>query len=230
MKFVLNKRPKSPIIVQGFPTIGLVSTIATKFLIDHLDVEEIGHIESEHITPLTAIHKGKIVNPITMYYNKKHNLVIIQSLTETTGYEWEIAATIMDIAKTLSAKEIIILESMPPHDGDLSVYYYSNKNKLKLKPITEGIVMGATAALMLKSEEFPITCLFAEAHSQLPDSESAAKVVEALDNYLGLNVDFKPLIEAAKKFEANLRQYIEKSKEATQGISKKEKKELSYFG
>ena len=136
MKFVLNKKPKGVIIIQGFPSMGLVSTIATKFLIDHLDVEEIGYIESEHIIPLTAIHKSKIINPITIYYNKKFNLVIVQSLTGVEGYEWEIAATMIDIAKNLTAKEIIILESVPSHEEDANVYYFSNKNKLKLKQLS----------------------------------------------------------------------------------------------
>ncbi len=230
MKFILDKKPKNPTIILGFPSMGLVSTIATKFLIDHLDVEEIGHIESEHIVPLTAIHKSKIVNPITLYYNKKFNLIVVQSLTEVTGHEWDLAVTIMDVAKAVAAKEILVLESMPSHEGNLDVYYYSNKTKLKAKPLTEGIVMGTTAALLLKAKDFPVTCVFAEAHSQLPDSEAAARVVGALDDYLGLKVDFKPLLEAAKKFENSLKQYMEKSKEAAQVMSNKEKKELSYFG
>jgi len=231
MKFILNKKPKSPIIIQGFPSIGLVSTIATKFLIDHLDVEEIGHIESEHIVPLTAIHKGKVVNPITLFYNKKYNIIVVQSLTEVTGYEWELASTMVEIAKTLAAKEVIVLESMPSHEENLDVYYFSNKNKVKdVKELKEGIVMGTTAALLLKAKEIPVTCIFAEAHSQLPDSESAAKVVRALDGYLGLKIDYAPLIEAARKFEASLKQYLEKTKQAAQVTTQKEQKELSYIG
>ncbi len=233
MKFVLNKKPKGATIIQGFPSMGLVSTIATKFLIDHLEVEEIGHIESEHLIPLTAIHKSKVVNPITIYYNKKHNLVIIQSLTGVEGYEWELATTMLDIAKNVSAKEIIILESIPSHNEEMEVFYFSNKNKLKLKQLSEGLVMGTTAALLLRardSKEFPITCLFAQVHSQLPDSEAAAKEVEALNTYLKLNVNYKPLLEEAKKFEARLKTMFEKRKDAMQNISKSEKKELSYFG
>lgn len=230
MKYVLTKKPKNPIIIQGFPSIGLVSTIATKFLIDHLNIEEIGHIESEHIMPLTAIHKSKVVNPITLYYNKKFNLIIVQSLTEVVGYEWELAVTMLEIAKEVDAKEIIVIESMPPHEGNLNVFYYSTKNKLDLKPISEGIVMGTTAALLLKAKSLPVTCIFSEVHSKLPDSEAAAKVVEALNVYLKLKVDYKPLLEAAKKFETNLKQFLEKRKDSLQTVSKAEKKELSYFG
>ncbi|MEK6947724.1 MAG: PAC2 family protein [Nanoarchaeota archaeon] len=231
MKFVLNKKPKKPVIIQGFPSIGLVSTITTKFLIDHLDVEEIGHIESEHIVPLTAIHKSKIVNPITIYYNKKYNMVIVQSLTEIAGSEWELAATMLDLAAAMDAKEIVVVEGMPSHaQNEINLYYFSNTGKMKNKQMTEGIIMGTTAALLLKAKDFPVTCIFAEAHSQLPDSEAAAKVVKALDDYLKLNLDFKPLLEAAKQFENNLKQFIEKRKEIIDNSSKSEKKELDYFG
>ena len=231
MKFILNKKPKRPVIIQGFPSIGLVSIITTKFLIDHLDVEEIGHIESEHIVPLTAIHKSKVVNPITIYYNKKYNLVIVQSLTEIAGSEWELAATMLDLAAAMDAKEIVVVEGMPSHaQNEINLYYFSNAGKMKNKQMSEGIIMGTTAALLLKAKDFPVTCIFAEAHSQLPDSEAAAKVVKALDDYLKLNLDFKPLLEAAKQFENNLKQFIEKRKEIIDNSSKSEKRELDYFG
>ena len=101
MKLILTKKPKSPTMIYGFPSVGLVSTITTKFLIEHLEVEEIGCIESKYLLPLTAIHKSNIVEPITLYYNKKYNLVILQSLTEVAGLEWEIADAILNIAKLI---------------------------------------------------------------------------------------------------------------------------------
>src|SRR3989344_8813224 len=113
MKYILKEKPKNVTIVQGLPSIGLVSTITIKYLLDHLDVKELGHIESEHIVPLTAIHKSKIVNPITLYYNKKYNLIIVQSLTEVTGHEWNLADVLMELAKSVAAKEIIVVEGIP---------------------------------------------------------------------------------------------------------------------
>lgn len=233
MKYVLNKKPKNPIIIQGFPSMGLVSTIVTKFLTDHLDVEEIGHIESNYILPLTAIHKSKVINPITIFYNKKYNLVIIQSITEVSGHEWDISKTIFEIAKELAAKEIIVVEGIPSQTEQIKLYYSSTnpKAKLNVTPLNEGIIMGVTAAMLLKSGKVPVTCLFAEAHSQLPDSEAAAKVIIALNSYLKINVDTKPLLQAAKKFEANLKMLIEKTKENAGLAAKKENSEdTSYIG
>lgn len=241
MKYFISKKPKGAKLILGFPSLGLVSTIATKFLIDHLDVEQIGKIESEHFMPLTAIHKSKLIDPITIYYNKKFNLVLIQSITEIRGLEWEIAGIVLKIARDLNTKEIVMLEGMPGHDENLKVYCYSNlKKTMKVDSLSEGVIMGLTAAILLKSKNYPVTCIFAETHSQLPDSEAAAKVVEALDNHIGFNIDSKPLMDAAKKFESSLKKYMEKMQGPqmqqtslpmkAQKMTKQEKKELDYFG
>ena len=239
MKFVLTKKPKNPVIIQGFPSIGLVSTIVTKFLTDHLDVEEIGHIESKYIVPLTAIHKCKVINPITIFYNKKYNLVIIQSITEVAGHEWDIAETIFEIATQLSAKELIVVEGIPGTQEDkIKTFFCSSNSKVKVNttPLNEGIIMGVTAAMLLRGEnsKIPVTCLFAETHSQLPDSEAAAKIMEILTGYAKIKVDYKPLIAAAKKFEANLKMFIEKTRQQQGGAQPATKKEedgaTSYIG
>ena len=86
--------------------------------------------------------------------------------------------------------------------------------------------MGITSALMLKSE-MPITCFFAETHSNLPDSKSAARIIEILDKYLGLGIDPKPLLKQAESFENKLKSLVEQSKNAKKI---KEKKSLSYVG
>lgn len=232
MKYVLNKKPKNPIIIQGFPSMGLVSTIVTKFLTDHLDVEEIGHIESSHIVPLTAIHKSKVINPITIFYNKKYNLVVIQSITEVSGYEWDIANNIFEISKELNAKEIIVVEGIPSQAEEIKLYYSSTnpKARLNITPLKEGIIMGVTAAMLLKGGKIPVTCLFAEAHSQLPDSESAAKVVSVLNDYLKIKIDVKPLFEAAKRFEINLKKFMDKTRQGIATVKKEDDGATSYIG
>ena len=47
MHLNLEKRPAGPKIIVGFPGFGLVGTIATKFLLEHLDTDHIGSIESD---------------------------------------------------------------------------------------------------------------------------------------------------------------------------------------
>jgi predicted ATP-grasp superfamily ATP-dependent carboligase len=60
----------------------------------------------------------------------------------------------------------------------------------------------------------------------MPDSRAAAKVIEILDNYLDLDVDYKPLLKKASSFEEKIKDIIGKTAET---MKQKEKKE-SYFG
>ena len=92
--------------------------------------------------------------------------------------------------------------------------------------------MGTTAAFLLKGKDLNTTCIFAEAHSQLPDSEAAAKVITVLNGYLNMKVDTKPLLEQAKRFEETLRNYMQKMKKSMpMKMSEEETKEqTNYFG
>ena len=73
----------------------------------------------------------------------------------------------------------------------------------------------------------PFSCIFVETHSNLPDSKAAAKVVEYLDKYLGLKVDYKPLLKTAEQFEAQLKELITHTQQA---VKEQEKRKMSYVG
>lgn len=236
MEINLTKKPKNPVIIEGFPGFGLIGTISTEFLIDHLKTEIIGKVKFKDASPMVAIHESKVVQPMGIFYNKQHNIVIFHAITPTSGFEWDMADAIVKLAKELHAKEIISLEGVGSTTVEeaSNVYYYSNKKetiermkKLGVDPLKEGIIMGVTGSLILGVEEHPMTCIFAETHSNLPDSKAAAKVIEVLDRYLGLNVDFKPLLKQAEKFEGKIKDILLKSQQMG---SEQKKKMLSYVG
>jgi len=232
MKLILNKKPKNPIIIEGFPGLGFVGTIATEYLIEHTGAEKIGNIKSEESMPITAIHNSKLVDPLGIFYSKKYNLIILHSLNPVNKIEWKIVEVLEQLAKQVGAKEIISLEGVASQTQTSNIFYFSKKNnkkfdKLKFKPLDNGIVLGVTAAVLL-NERLPSSCLFVETHSALPDSRGAAKLIEALDTYLNLKVDYKPLLAKAEEFEKKIKGLAELSKQATTEKDKKE--QLNYFG
>ena len=233
MEVKLWKKPKNCIIIEGFPGFGLVGTIASEFLIEHLKTEQIGKILFNDLPAMVAIHENKIVEPLGVFYNQKYNIVILHAITAATHYEWEMAATVGKIASDLQAKEIISLEGVGSGEESEGsrVFYYSNNDKnaklfekVGIDALKEGIIIGVTGAILLRVEKIPVSCLFAETHSNLPDIKALAKVIEAIDKYLGMDIDYKPLLEQAEKFEEKLKTILQKSQEA-QEIS--DKKQLS---
>ncbi len=231
----LLKKPKNATIIEGFPGFGLVGTITTEYLLQHLKCEFIGSFWLEEMPATVVVHEGALVPPIGLYYNAAYNLVIVHAISGTIGVEWLISEYIDEVAKQIGAKEIITIEGVgsagETEESQAFVYTKNPKKKeqfkkLGVKPLTEGIIIGVTSALLLKTKIDTIA-LFADTHSKLPDSKAAAKVIEVLDKYLGLKIDPKPLVETAEKFEKKLQTLIEKSKVATEELKEKQ---MNYVG
>jgi len=232
MKIVLNKKPRNATIIEGFPGLGLVGTIAVEYLLDHLQAEPIGEIRIQESPPMIAVHKGKVIEPLGIFYNKKYNLIILHALTPVKGMEWALADAIHELCEMVGAKEIISLEGVgaPPSIARRpGTYFISNKRGLEktgIEPLREGIVMGVTGALLL-SKKANISAIFAETHSTLPDSRAAAKIIEVLDKYLGLKVDYTPLLKKAQEFESKVKGILSQGKSA---VKIRQRKELTYLG
>ena len=233
MELKLTKKPKGPLVIEGFPGFGLVGTIATEFLIEHLKCEKIGRYYFEDLPATIAVHNGDIIDPVSIYYNKEYNLVLIHAITAAAGIEWEAADLVLDICKRLEAKEILSIEGVGSARAANRVFYTtsdkkraSQLTKIGVDALEEGIIVGVTSSLLMKAD-LPITCIFAETHSSLPDSKAAAEVIKVLDKILGLKVDPGPLIDQAERFEAKLKQILEQTELAKE---EKDKKQLSYVG
>jgi len=234
MEIKLNQRPKNPIIIEGFPGFGLIGTITTEFLIEQLQAKLIGTIKFDDIPAMVAIHDGKVVQPIGIFYAKKENMIIVHVITSVQGLEWELADAIVQLAKELEAKELISLEGVasPSPIEEARTFFYSNNDdstkrftEAKIDPLREGIIIGVTGALLLQ-EGIPISAVFAETHSGMPDSKAAAQIIKVLDKYLGLKIPTEPLLAQAEKFEEKIKNIIDKTK----ATSTEQRKRMSYVG
>ncbi|MBI2045554.1 PAC2 family protein, partial [Candidatus Pacearchaeota archaeon] len=126
MHIELTVKPKSPIVIEGFPGFGLVGTIATEFLIEHLKAKSIGRIWSDKLLPLVAVHDSKIIQPLEIYFAEKENIVILHALSSVTGLEWKISEVLVELAKELKVKEIISIEGVNASDtGSMNTFYYT---------------------------------------------------------------------------------------------------------
>ena len=235
MDIQLNAKIQNPRIILGFPGFGLVVSIAVEFLIDHLTTEKVGRMLVPEMPAMVAIHQKKVIDAISLYHDKQDNLLFVHGINAPRGLEWEAASQVEKLAVQVKAKEVISLEGVGSGDpkGQPQAYFHATDEKtasqlagMGIKPLEEGIIIGLSAAL-LSTRDLPITCLFAETASELPDSKAAAEIIKVLDRYLGLEVDYKPLLVQAQKFEQKLKGLLSQSQKA-QEMS--EKKWMSYVG
>jgi len=210
----IDKRIRPKVAIIAFPSFGLVGNIALEFLKEHLKTEKIGRLFLDEMAPLIVVHNNHFVEPISFHYNEKYKILLIEGINKVSGLENKIANRIADFVHRFNVKEIITLDGVPGIGN--SVYYYSKHKKdvlekKNIKLLDNGIIFGMTASLILKLNN--VVSLFAEANSELPDSNAAARIVKVLDDYLGLNVDYEPLFEQAKNFEKKIKDILSKSEE-----------------
>jgi len=234
-KLALSKKvPAGATVVEGFPGLGLVGTIATGFLLDHLKCEKIGHYYFETPPATLAVHGCTIVDPIGVYYNKEHNLIVVHAITSVAGMEFPAADLILELCKQVKASEIITIEGVGSSDGEETRgFFYTDHAGLRktmeglgVDCLGEGIIVGVTAALIMRGG-YPTLSLFAETHSKLPDSKAAAKIIEILDKFLKLDVDYVPLLKQAEEFEKKLKGMLTQTMKAQE---MQEKKQVGYIG
>ncbi len=240
MEVSLEKIPKNPIIIEGFPGLGYVSTIAMEYLIENLKAKPIGKIVSDKLAPIATIHKGELRRPFEIFYDNKNNLILLHAITDVNGLEWKIADTIIQFSKKVKAKEVISIEGVnaPFTKKKISSpFYHSNKEaiekklkKLGYSELKEGAVLGVTGSLMLRApKKLPLTYIFAETTSKLPDSRAAAEIVKVLNNYLALKIDVRPLLKKAEETETKIKAILKEGLRGKKDLAKKSK-DLSYVG
>jgi predicted ATP-grasp superfamily ATP-dependent carboligase len=225
------KPKKASVIIEGFPGFGFVATIAVEYLLNHLKAHSIGYFWSPRLAPLAFVHRGKVIQPLEIFHNDKYNIIILEAVAGVNGMEWDIADALLQLYKKIDAKEIISIEgiSSSTERKEPAAYFYTlneqNKKKFEsmgLSSIREGVIFGPSGALMLKADKsVNTTFIFAETHSNLPDSRAAAKIIQVLGQYLELKIDYKPLLKRALEFEEQIKHIIQQAKQAT--LVKKEK-------
>lgn len=233
MKISINKKLKNPDMIVGFPGWGFVGSISTNYLIEHLNVEKIGSVVFDEISPVVAIHEGKVMDNIGIFYSKEKNLVILHFVMHMAkGMEWKICNAVNEIIKKINPKEVINLEGVNSPSKKNRVMFHTNDNKSKkmlLKTsieLKDGIIIGPSAALMLSVEK-PFIVFFSETASKMPDNEAAVRIIEVLNKIKGLNIDVKPLKNKAETFKKKINNLSEHMKKIEK---KKERENISYVG
>jgi len=224
----LWKKPKNVTIIEGFPGFGLVGPITTEFLIEHMKTEQVGQFLYDDLPATVVIHQGKVVNPMAIHYSKKFNVLIFHTILNVKGFEWQIADALVKVSEELKAKEIVSIEGVNVVEKNATIVFGYGEPKflaLGAKEMKESIIMGVSAALLLRAKN--TKCLFAQASSNLPDSKAAAEIIRFLDKYLGLGVDPAPLLKQAAEFEQKLKSIYQQAQQAGEEV---EKKNLSYLG
>jgi uncharacterized protein len=215
-------------IIDGFPSVGLVSSIAANYLIKVLNMEQIGVMDSVHFPTVSLIRDAKPLNPVRIYAGEKGKkgdqlVVFISEFQPPPNFIRPIACTMVDWAEEQRCRMIVSPEGLvvDPELRDSAeisdvVFGISSTQKARellkqhgLRSFEEGVISGVAGILLNegRKRDFDVVTLLAEAHPDFPDAKAAALVLEAIDDILlGIEFDAQPLFEEAKRIEEHIRE------------------------
>jgi uncharacterized protein len=206
-------------VVEGFPTVGMVSTIACTYLISTLKMDQICAIDDEEFPPLSMVYARKPKFPARVYaHDEKKLAAFLCEVPIPSRIHRKVARCLLDWAKKHECKRIISLEGLPLPEGgneqDIQVWGVGSTDrarddldKAKIQQLESGMISGVSGVLLNEGRwaNFDTIALLAEARPDLPDALAAAKLVRAVDDLLPeIEIDLEPLLTEAKELEVQL--------------------------
>jgi uncharacterized protein len=229
---------KGAMMVIGFPTHGLVGSVAASYLVHALDMTSVAYMTSELFPPTVIMEEGVVSAPVRFYVSKlvcgvdrscEQLLVGISDIQPPTELLPALSRRLLDWAEAKGVQLLVVVEGQPVDEqvrGDARVVAMANRAaapllaKYSFEP-ANGVITGFAGGLLLAAigRQLQVLCLVAQAHKDFPDARAAAKVIESINPLVPLLVlDTKPLREKAEEIEAEVRQTLKQQEKSLAGM------------
>lgn len=222
---------KKPIIIEGFPGIGMVGTICASYLAEKLKMDLVGSMHSPKFPPISAIHDYKPVSPARVYASQKHNLIVLFSeFVIPAEVVFGLSSAILDLAKAKKASALYSLAGIATPEPADTIYGIAStsemaeklkKNKVEL--IREGATQGVSGVLIAEcaARRFPAANLLVQSGAPL-DPRASARLLDRVASMLSLQVDTVDLVKQGDAVEQRVRESMEKMKDLHAGYKQME--------
>ena len=224
---IVKQNLKGAVLIDGFPSIGLVGTIVANFLINTLKLEQIGIIDSPRFPAISVVKDGEPHSPMRLYSGEQvcndgtcnQVVVCVSEFTPPAEITKDLVNSLLDWAEKNGCTKVISAEgfnSGPKEKGKENEIYGITSTEgsrvwieeAKVKPFTYGTVGGITGALLNegKIRKMNVLGLLAEVSEDLPDARAAASVIKAIDElFLAIELDPEPLLKEAESLEQEVK-------------------------
>ena len=224
-------KSENPILIEGFPGIGLVGNIASQQVIDELEMTYIGSIDSRYFPPIAILYEGLINMPVRVYESEEFNLIIIVSdIPINPSVSYDISKAIVEWAESINTKEIISIAGIATMTENHKVFGAATNTEMlerikdKVEVFQMGTISGISGSFMTECliRGIPAISLLGATQSQNPDPRAAAVVIDVLNLLYGFGIDTEDLIEQAERIEIEMQKLSEevKSTEQPSGLRK----------
>ena len=226
------------IVIAGFPSIGLVSTIVANYLIDALTLKQIGSVKSSQFPALSVVHTREPLSPVRIYAglldNGKKIVIFVSEFKPKTHLIHALSNTVLKWVSEKGCNLLISPEGMVV-EGEEDKFSEENiaevfaigstenaRVMLKKKDIPQfknGIIAGVSGVLLNigKQTGFDVIAILAESHPDIPDAGAAASALNVIATIIGVEINVGPLYDEAERIEKQLQKIHKQAKPMAPG-------------
>ncbi|UEC42927.1 MAG: PAC2 family protein [Methanothrix sp.] len=211
-------RSENPVVIEGFPGIGLIGNIASQYVINKLEMDYLGAIDSRFFPPMSVLVGGLAHMPVRIYEKAELGVVVVSSdIPVHPAASYDLARGIVSWAESIGATEMVCLAGITVMGEEQRVFGAAttgemlNKIKDQVEVFEFGTISGISGSVMNECllRKMPAVCLLGETHSMAPDPRAAVVTIKMLNNLYSLNVDTTELEERADEIEFQMQKLAE---------------------
>ena len=229
---------RGAMMVVGFPTHGLVGSVAASYLVHSLDMNLVAYMVSEEFPPTVIMEEGIVNAPVRFYASKlvcgverscDQLLVVMSDIQPPMSMLNPLGRALLDWAESKGVQLVVAVEGQPIETdtwGDARIVAMANRAAAPLLEkyrfdAANGVVTGLSGGLLLGAigRTTPVLCLVAQAHKDYPDARAAARIIETINPLVPLIIlDTKPLRDKAREIESEVRKTLRQTRESLSSI------------
>lgn len=222
---------EDPVGIVGFPSVGLVGSIAANYYVAQLEMEPVAGIGGPGMPPYCLMADGEAYPPIRIYGRKSRTKTGRDVMVCTSEYSpkqeecYEVATTVLSEMRDLGCNEVICLEGIPrTSEEDVPVILgggFRGKRAVEasgLREMSSGMVKGISGIMLYHGPQhgMSVSAIMCPANPGMPDPGSAVLFLEPLSKMVkGLRVSPKLLLAEDEE----IRRRIEQATAVDQGNS-----------
>lgn len=232
---VLEEEVADPLAIVGLPTLGLVGTITAQYLVDQLEMPEVGGVYSRGFPPVGRISGGRSGFPVRLHAVEarcgldltcEHLVVGVSEFLPGPASVYDLSQALTAWADGADASALVVPDGLlVPGEEREEIHGVAaleggigTLEAAGVDPLEEGILGGFSAAVIADGRRRGMNAisLLAESSPEHPDARAAARLVKVLDRLVpDIPIETKPLLEEAKRIEAKTQALREQIDEQT---------------
>ena len=213
-------------LLCGFSRFGLAGLTAVDYLVDHLEMEPIGHVTTAELPTITPFEEGRPRHHTRLFTRPDLDVVVlVNELFVPLFAADQLAKSILAWTDSREIDEVAVLSGVPIAHGpdDHRVFYVATEDyrerrlaDVDIPAMGNGFRDGVYASLLARGMDTDLRAgvFLTPVHAQAPDVAAALRLIDGFEQVYGLDVDSGPL----EAFATEVSQYYEELASRLQSV------------